>query len=581
MTRINIIGLGVLDFDERTDISFKKSNVQYNWANMEVGRSTEFSVPATPYNRMLLGFAEDNAEWGEAMRKRHDCEMQYSGGVCKARLSVTRYDGRRFVCVLYYPHSEDLDKLDGKQLKDCLCTLQPLLWDGANVLQANNPSLPSTAVALVEYDGSYLRDGAQRPDWTYMPSVSVKLYIEDILDNLVVRHDLDIPATLRMVAPTLHGGSFVAGHVAKTTSGSAGTIDQQLQTFFEWVNDATIKWWSGYFGIGHTAVCPSLRPKVDVEVTFRNDFPANVQLMHRNGNTYTPVTDRWRDANGVWHGEPLAGRTVTLKAGMDFWFVDDIFMHYDPQDGYYTGWKADMSPFDYMLSVGRSGDIAIGEYWSMADNAPDMTVVEFLRSVALVLGKELYYDFDNDKVVMASTDVGSEQRTALDNVTGIDSLTRNVADWGDDDVLEVVRFDSEDYVRQPLTGEYRIINGTLGTTSEHVSKFSEGDASDITNGAVLILDTEFGGQEPKVTAKRWTVALSGQGKVLLRAGLSPYDANGTIASLSTCMVVKVVMDLFDYITMDRGAVFTWRGSAFVWTSASWTDGVATLTLQRY
>ena len=580
MIRINIIGSGFLDFDEKTNIAFKRSNVQFNWSKIEVGRSTEFSVPATDANRLLLGFADDPTEWGDAMRQRFDCEIQYSGDVCYARLIVTKFDGDRFSCLLYYPYSDSIDKINDKPLSECATTFSRILFASENIYSADDPSLPD--IALVQYDGSYSREaGGTR--WAYMPSIRVKAYIENVLTQLGVAHDLDIPTNLRLVTPTLKGATMVQGTISKSVTGTAGSIAANLQQFFEWNNDAELKWWDNFFGFGHTVSCPSLRPKVDVEVMFPNDFPNNVQLLHRNGNTYTPVTDRYVNMPSTdWVGEPLAGRTVTLKAGIDFWFLDGGFLHYDMgNNSYYTGWKTDVVPWSYTFRVSRSENINVDEYWDIRYNAPDMTVIEFLRSVALLLGEELYYDFTLGKLCMKAQDIGSVQRTNLSDVLKIESVARNVGDWGTNTVKEIIKFDSEDYVQHPLTDTYKVLNNVLEDEQENTIKFSEGEPSEVTDGAVYIDDTEFSSTPPKVTAKKWTAGLSGTGKVLRRVSFGGYGANGTIANKSCCVVIKAVMDLYDYLHIDKTAVFFWQGVQYVWTSASWADGIVTLTLQAY
>ena len=584
MIRININGVGFLDFDPKTNISFKKKNVQFLWSNIETGRSTEFSVPATDYNRKLLGFADDTVEYGNIMRCSLDCQMQYSYGVVDCTMIVKKYDGKRFGCVLYYPMSEDLRRLNNLHLDDCRCSLAGLTWNDDNYHSADDPALPSMASAIVEYYGSYTKDGGG-VRWTYMPSLSVKLYIENILNNLGIGHDLDIPTSLRIVSPTIKGASEVTGTIAKTGL-EAGTIDASLQPFFEFKTDAELKWWSDFFGIGHTVDCWAIKPKVDVDITFPSDFPDDTELMYRDGNTYYWCTDRYygTDYNtigqmtgGGWHGEPLANRTVSLKAGRWFWFLKGGWFWYD--SGYYTGWKQDKSPFSFTLKVARISNISLGETWSPVYNHPNMTVIDYLRSVALLIGKELYYDYDTKRIVIQSQDVGSTMRKTLDQVVGIDRISRNVIDWGDGTGVEIVKFDSEDYITDNLKSRYAIPNETLEGSVENVIKFSEGMNNEDGSDNVFIKDTEFSTSPPNITAKKWTIAKSGSGKTLKRVSIQNYEENGQIANLSTCLVVRVKMDLHDYMDLKRDAMFLWRGSVFVWTSINWSNGIATMTLQ--
>ena len=69
MVRFNIIGHGFLDVSDPSGVSFKSQNQHYRFAEISLGRSTEFSVPATDHNRTMLDFGEDPAETGYMLRK--------------------------------------------------------------------------------------------------------------------------------------------------------------------------------------------------------------------------------------------------------------------------------------------------------------------------------------------------------------------------------------------------------------------------------------------------------------------------------------------------------------------------------
>ena len=47
MIRFNIIGTGFLDFTDEGGISFKTENQFFRFSDISLGRSVEFSVPAT------------------------------------------------------------------------------------------------------------------------------------------------------------------------------------------------------------------------------------------------------------------------------------------------------------------------------------------------------------------------------------------------------------------------------------------------------------------------------------------------------------------------------------------------------
>ena len=242
------------------------------------------------------------------------------------------------------------------------------------------------------------------------------------------------------------------------------------------------------------------------------------------------------------------------------------------------GWTEDVSPFSYSFIVSRDGDIALGEWWAIQNNAPDMTLVEFLRSIALLTGEELWWD-ETPGLCLGPQDVG-QTRISIDDVAAVDSVARCVKDWGNGRSV-VIHFDSEDYVTLPLVDRYTIDNFNLEGEEEHVIKFSEGNPYSDGSGDVYLEDVSINGTEVKMTAKRPTLAISGIGEYLDRVKLYGFDANATIANASTAVVVRVLLDLDDFLRMEKDAFLVWKGVGYVWTSMTWSGGIATITLQKY
>lgn len=567
---------GFLDVDADTVVAFKRENEQYNWAEPSTGRTVEFSVPGTDVNRKILDFADDPVEYGGAMRIRHDCQMQYPGGAVTGRLDVTKFESGRFSCVFYYPYTDSIDRLNDKKLADCKCTFKGITWNESSALDADDAWLPTMPLAVIKYDGTIARYiGTAARCW--LPSVNAKLYIENILDNLGIAHDLNVSQSTYLVSPTINGASEISGVVAKTGL-TAGTIDPSLQNYLEFNQSAHLTSF-GVFGIPTHTNCWSIRPKIDVEITFPVGFPSNCELIHVNGNKISFIGDYYRDGMG-WHGNPLGGRTVSIPAGKDFFIVeDDGSGAYG--DGYANGWHADASPYSYTLTIARSGDIQQGDVWKVQYNAPDMTVVEFLRSLALMEGKELFYDVNRDCVIINGADVGSDTREEITGVIEAVSLTRNVDDWGSDVREVVVCFDSEDYVTKPVRSAYPVATDILEDVEEKTVKWSEGNDSGDGEGNVYVEDCSFENDTQTIRAKKWTAGVCGDGQYLKRVSFMTNHAANAIATAATCLTLRIVQDVADFLGMTRDAYLTWRGMAYIWTSAEWSEGVTTIKLQAY
>lgn len=578
MIRFNILdkdtfeSVGYLELAKNTNISFKKRNKQFFFAQMEMGRSTQFDVPATDHNRILLGFGNDPIEEGVFLRRRNPAQMQMSGNAIEGWLSIMEYSNGAFKCIFYYDSSVELEAINGVELKDMYCSFKPVTWNTGTPIDANDASLDSTPIALVRYRNNWSESGLVGLQWFYAPSVNLRLYLEDLLTNAGVRHKLDISYKHRFIAPSMKGADRVAGVVAKTGM-TAGTIDVALSPYLGFDTSAKL-YWRGAFGIAVRNDCWAIYCKQAVNLTFPIDFPNNYELISVNHNKIEFTTDRYFDAFG-WHGEPLAGRTVQLSQGTSFFIVADEGYPYD--NSHIRGWKADRSPFSFTFTVSRSGDIALGEDWFVQDNAPNMTIVDMLRSAALIEGKELYYDPDIG-VVIGNQDFGSLQRFEIEKAVDIDSVVRYVKDWGNVNSV-VVRFDSEDYVTAPIVDEYSINNEIVDGKAEHVIKFNEGMAFRDGSGDIYLEDVSINGTAVKISAKKTSVAKCGSGINMKREQISSYEMNTAIVNDSTSVTLRVIMDADDFLRLGMDAMMTWHGVMYCWTSATWSNGIATLTLQ--
>lgn len=595
MISINILSddrqtsFGVLDIERAESIALKRSNRQFGWSKLETGRSTQFHVPANNHNNLVLNFANEADEDGVFMRKLLRCQMQYSGGKIDGTLAVESYDGESYGCVMYYGRDDTLAKIDGLRLADCPCSFKAVTWQkqgsGGTVYPANDVALNTAPIACIRYRNPWNESTSPLPaniDWTFVPSVNIKRFLTDILTNLGVSFFINISEHLWMTAATLNGADSVTGTVAKSSTVS-GTIASALRPFIEWDADGMLYYRRGFLSSQYTP-CWAIKAKQDIQLTFPADFPADFELVTYSGNKYNFLGDRYTDAFGL-HGEPWAGRTLDIKAGTSFYIVrEEGVINPSSSGSYVTGWIEDESPYSFDFTIARQGDIALGEAWRIQNNMPDMTLVEFMASVANLEGKVLFYDPEGDGLTIDSQDLNASKD--LERVIEVQDVSRYVKDWGK--VRRVsVEFDSEDYIPEgsQLKNTYDIENELIEAEAKEVIKFSEGLPFGSDN-AVYIEDVTITGTTGKMKAKKWTVALDTLTEqadlpYMQRVSIATLGASANIAAMSTSVRLRVAMDIDDFVTLSDGAVLRWRGGQYVWTSADWVNGFAVLTLQYY
>jgi hypothetical protein len=354
----------------------------------------------------------------------------------------------------------------------------------------------------------------------------------------------------------------------------------QTQNYLDIV-DIDIEWgWANLFGAiigGGSTPSKGFKANQDLKVTFPNTLPTGLYLIKWDSRLTRCKT------LGCTHTDPygvldnINGMTLDIKKGDIFFIADrgapDVWQGILP----YYGFKAsDVASISFIATVNRDGDLNYGETWFVRNNHPDMTVFDFLKSFALATGMEVTVDSENGVIIDKGLyGYSSDDFKALERVISVDSVTRRVRCWGDGTRKATIAFDSEQYVTQPIRSTFEVQNNQLKEERENKIAFSEGSVG--TYG-VLVRDVEAG---PKFVAKKWTLAYADASSAYLQrvkvpAPVGYYD----IANNATALEVRIAAEVAEFFALQPTCVYTWRGVAYVWTDASWSDGIMTLTLQR-
>lgn len=572
MIRFNIIGTGFLDFEDGGSLGFKSQNPHFRFCDISLDRSVEFTVPATGRNRAMLGFGEDPNEYGEMLRKLHACQMVYDGGAALGTLAVTAYEGEAFKCVFYKGGSDWLDRLQDLKLSDCITTAKGIVWDGNGTAVDANLADPTDINVIMKYENGF---HGYTPDWQLVPSVNVAEFIADIFTNLGVPFNSDLPHDYWMVSGSMKGGPV--DNVTMVANNNNDAAVTQLEGYLSTVDDYVYASRNVFFGIYSvvTTSCRWYKAERNIKMTFDANYPQDVMMIGWvDGSThpeYAAYGGRWyNEMLGGWLGEPLAERTIEVKKG-------SMFQFFKP-DNYYEFGYTTVAPHNIQALVEENGDLELGELWRLQTNMPDMTVFEFLKSIALATGRELTVDPDTGVSLALGSYGQAGDFKALKDVVSVDHVSRNVAAWGDNTVDARIVFDDEDYVEQPVVSSYPIPSEIVSEEKDIKSGFSTGSVG--TNG-ILIKDVTLTNGNYKFAAKKWTLAkVDPNSAWLQRIGQPAPVGYDDISANSTCLRVKVAADEAEFFALTPSATFLWRGAAFIWTDADWSAGVMGLTLQR-
>ena len=590
MIRFNIIGKGFLDFENEGGLAFKRLNPFFRFADVELGRSVEFSVPRTDRNRYMLDFGENPAEYGGALRVLHDCQMIYDGGAKMGALSVVSYENNAFKCVFYVDSSEWLDRLQNLNIRDMVTSFTSGVVWGANSNVVNPEDAdPNNCIEIMPYEDG-ITHGA---NWQYVPSINIGVFVHNLLNTANVPNKLAIDKDLWLIAGSLDGG------VSETVTFRASTNTDgqilQVQQYFDTWDENLYACQDVFFGIpigSTTTPCRFYRALMNVDVTFPTNFPNNciVPIYSKNhvykqyiGDYYPGYTQYSTLGQGLVAGlcgEPLAGRTVKIRKGQTFCFIQQLgYTGLESQYGYY-GIGA---PYSFACEVNRSDNLTLGETWYLQNNLPDMTIFDFLKSVCLAAGLEMIVEPQTGITIRQGSYGETSDFKELKRVVSIDKVKRVVDAWGEAS-LSVVDFDSEDYVENKIISNYTVSNGNVNKEQSHRCKFSEGDVGQY---GILVRNVDNSSQPYKFTAKKWTIARVDlnpiaplSNKLLQRVNRPLMFGYNDIAQNSTCVVLKAVFTESEFFAITPSTTFLFQGVAYIWTDAQWSNGIVSLTLQR-
>ena len=575
MIRFNIIGTGFLDLQEGSGIAFKTENQQFRFADISLGRSVEFTVPATDYNRQMLGFAEDPAETGVMVRRSHSCQMVYDGGAMLGTLEIHGYENKAFKCLFLMNNATWINDLQNKKLADCpQFWTKGVLWaSNSTVYTADDPALDNLQEgnAIVAYENGMT---VQTNQWQLVPSVNLKRYIEDLLTTLGVTRTVNIPKNFWLVSASLKGGQ--PDSVTLIANDNDDATVTQSEGYLSTVDDYVYASRNVFFGIYAvtTNTCRWYKAEQNIKITFDANFPQYVVMagwVERSTHPqYVLYGGRfYADIFGGWYGEPLAGRTVEVSKG-------SMFQFFQPNQNYEFGFTT-VEPHKINAIIERNGDLEIGEVWQIRNNQPDMTVFEFLKSACVATGYELLVTADG--VTIKKGEYGGKTFKVCDNVVSVDSVTRCVDCWGNNTDDAKVVFDSDEYVKEHIEMDYTIDNENLTDAKSFKAGFSEGSVG---TAGVLIEDWQSGsGGSYKLKAKKWTIAYADPNKKLLQRVSEPdFVGYADIANQTTCVKMKMRKPEATFFDLKVTDVWLWRGMAYVWTDAQWSNGVLTMTLQK-
>lgn len=572
MIRFKLVGGEYLELPSDFKFSFSYNNTLFAFDNMQMSRSTEFQLPATPHNNLILGFALDPSSDGGWVRQKKQAELHYSGGKIDGFLFFGKYSKGNYSAIFVYGELEALKtaREKGNLVEYC---------DFTESLPTVSPTFRSaySATGTLPYSFAWYnyKNGvadANRLSGAMNYSPSVKLYT--LIARAATKAGITFSTagvvtdinSIALILPTQKKASTQTSisftgvpNSTLVVSGAAGYLQSVTKTFkYKPINSL--------FWQRQAVVCFECLQDLTIKI---NTFLQPIYLVTGDGR------------------EIISLNKLAIEAGQEYSFKKGDYFSLVSTADYFFGQPDD----DYGQHIGTvtasvwgasQTEVGIGDTYYLQSNLPEVTLIDLLKTAANLLRMGIDYDVATNTVSFYDFAFDKSQAIELDSKTiEILSVDRTFLDYARRNIVD---FKSEEYVKDRLQITYKINNDLISEEKIlYTIPFSEGGFDSQNN--VVVQDFDADG---KKTAKVATIGIvskvSGQGYL---KHISELPKNVTIntnleriINESTTIVWVGRMIAGDFLKLKNKNTYKYKGQYYCCIDGTHTDGTATLTLVK-
>ncbi len=572
-----------------TNVSFSliRTNAVFDFDNLVYTRSTSFNLPRTAYNERVLEHSGDIHGSGVYMRKKIRSVFVINGVQSVGYIYITSASPEEYKCVLYI--GEYVDSPFEKTIKQVLDPAQysDVVFYGNDSLTISAKGSYKDYIAPVAYYSGKEEEGITTSK--SKPSI----YAKYLLNNVITNNFDDIACRL-VTKPEYE--SDLQGKDIKLFFGNDGSVyfsgddEDSGDDFFEIVKPfGDTKYLTNVDVSGATSVVETkhvlqyFRAKTDVYLRAET---ANAYLY--TGLRYIKSYATGTTSAGIRH-------IITAQVTDPDWLAGEIDLHTDSsykpyfyadgaaEDIYIpagTIFRATRLADNYPLKSDTSdtlGQVSVlggrygGSAFSIApasdrvittqwDCIPDLKVSDFVRSYARVGGLLFYYDGkqlvqvkDSDFAVWGT--LSDVVETGEMNRVFEDFAQNTLIQYKDNDIKRVAYYVPNEYLTEETKKTISFSIGDVYTRYEN-ALYIESIGGDVYCGMI--------GNEYYMTQKQ----------------MSKNNIISSLCTSSTQFKLRVLMSYHIFNAIPFTALIRYSNAVWVWTEATWQDGVAELVLQK-
>ena len=576
--RLNNIG-EFLDVLEDTSVQIVSKNPICGIDEVELQRTTELRIPATPHNEELLRLSNDYHGRRDMLRGAIPAQMI---------LGIVTYGG------VLYINSYDYEKeaYNGVFVYGQMTGLQAIKrlgklsdWDWSDVddyIDSNSPTLAAP----------YAKTNAIRWGRVLYAATEINgsISLTQLLDLI------NTQTTVRIIYPSgLDGVRIIKG---KMQSIDTSTFDNSVlnedagsqpsetpptnpynEIYFN--SDYFTRVLNSNFGLVSSSGGTTIR-RVWTIAGLKARFTMYVQLPEEFGEGWFMMRNGYGGSaafyGGYWfedsspntdpiiHGEPLSGKIVQLNEGDEFFFVN-IEDYVNESAGWLAiqGWQFGQGhtyPHNFNLRV-----ISNSRYY-LRDNMPDITLMDLIKTVAAITGTAISLNKLQTVVRFTPLDGEWEYKT-LDRIIARKTLECAFKDYAQSNVI---KFADDADNEKPIRAAYNIQNTNLQAEKDlYVIPFAAGVEREAGSSLAVGMDGEKDVMADTIDNVNY----------LQRMTVSKNSVIESICERANKLQVTCRMSALEYYGIKPQTLFKTLGLRWTWTDLQWQKETATMTLQEY
>ncbi|HOV88851.1 MAG TPA: hypothetical protein PLB74_02210 [Candidatus Paceibacterota bacterium] len=596
-----------IDLENETDLSFIFENQLFS-SDIKLSRTIEFTIFNTPKNAAIFNFANNVEFDGSFVRRSHNAELWFSGGIIKGLIYITNFNDNKYSATFVYG-----DLLKFKEIKDAgiiknyLNLQDSILTSESGIIKVGGgyppyfPDLPYD-FAFYNYKSNVQASEKMAGKINMFPSVKLYYLLQKCAEHFNINlsfpeYDFEYYAGNTVI---ILNKMQIASNVAITNiqgdSLTDFTIsgDAEINTYFSKSNLNFYfyeQYTDSYGTVRYRIVNKALKcltAKVPMLITFNNDFYFAIQKSNSALKNFGTVNSPRFTIQ--------SGDSVYINKGESFQFILTNYYTFVPKlfgNDYYTSVNltTTLNNINFVAKCEDAIDLQYGDYFPLNENLPDLTFIDLLKIFANLTSTAIIWNEETQTIEFFRYDFDfSNQLDLTDNLISLNSVNRYLPDFAQENNIIC---DSEEYVSNSFKFKktYRIVNENLEKEKEFYKiPLNDGNKQIFDNYENIFVD-DFEKQNDgtfKVKAKKSTIAKRNNSYSQKLAPLSDFYVeyptyNNNFLNLleqSTIVEAKVRMYLFQFFQLNEKTIIRINNTSYTIITAKYSNNNVTLTLAK-